>query len=434
MSSEKGKRSRSSDKGKASQSPEPADPPTLRVAEIVSALSQALDFGSGSPPWHSVRTCILGMRLAAELRLGTEQQNHLYYALLLKDAGWTVNPAGENRRDIFAIRCERGGTLARLMRLPEQTAQSIACISERWNGQGNAQGLARDQIPIASRIILAAQTLDMFAITFGPEPAMRVLVENTGLWFDPTVVKAARSLEKRGRLWKGLEEPKLLAQAVSLEPHPTVVSDSDATLDAICQAFATIVDAKSPFTFYHSNGVANAAVAIARKLGLDNSRVLFVRHAALLHDIGKMAIPNEILQKSTELTRAEWQTVHAHPAHTYRILNSIRGFGELSEVAASHHERLNGTGYYRGLTADQLSIEARILIVADVFDALMAKRPYREGMAREVVLQLIRSKTPEQFDPDCVAALESSGIGGDQSYIDLHTVQAQLGAAAGRRR
>ena len=420
--------------GLVSQAPEHAAPPTLRVAEIVCALSQALDLGSGSSHWHSVRTCILGMRIADELRLAPQEKNYLYYALLLKDAGWTVNSTEENRKDVSAIRSERGGTLARLMRLPEETAHDIACIPERWNGHGNVHGLAREEIPVASRIILAAQNLDMFFTAFGPEVAIRVLSQNSEIWFDPAVVKAARSLDRRKRLWNEFQNPNLLDLAICLEPNPITVSDSPVTLEAICQAFATIVDAKSPFTFYHSNGVANAAVAIAKKLGLPNSRAIFVRHAALLHDIGKMAIPNEILQKSTELTPAEWKTVRAHPAHTFRILNPVRGFGELSEVAASHHERLDGSGYYRGLTADRLSMEARILIVADVFDALMAKRPYREGVPRELVLHILRSKTPDQFDSDCVAALESTGIGGDQTFIDLDTVQAQLGAVAGRWR
>jgi putative nucleotidyltransferase with HDIG domain len=408
--------------------------PHLRVAEIVSALSQALDLGAESNPWHSVRTCILGMRIAAELKLPESTRKSLYYALLLKDAGWNGSPAAGDRNDLIAIRCERGGTLARLMGLPEETALSISAISERWNGQGNPRGLSGDEIPITSRVILAAQTLDLFSASFGPEPALRVITENSGVWFDPAVVKAIRSLSKRSKLWTGFESSNLVHLAIAMEPAPMTISDGDVTLDAICQAFATIVDAKSPFTYYHSNGVANAAVAIAKRLGLESSRILFVRHAALLHDIGKMAVPNEILQKPGALNTTEWRTVHSHAAHTFRILNSIRGFEELSEVASSHHERLNGTGYFRGLKGDQLSIEARILMVADVFDALSAKRPYREGLPLAKVLERIKTKTPEEFDQACVEALEQSGIGGDQSFKDLNTLKEQLSAAAGRRR
>jgi putative nucleotidyltransferase with HDIG domain len=433
MGSATNRNSAKSASGKRNEPPSQSSPSKLRVAEIVSALSQALDLGAGSTCWHSVRTCILGMRIAAELNLPEAQRGHLYYALLLKDAGWTVNPIEESRRDLVAIRCERGATLARLMGLAEETAESIAALSERWSGFGNPRGLVRQEIPVTSRIMLVAQTLDVFGNAFGREAALRVIADNSGRWFDPAVVKAAQSLHKASRLWRGFENPNLTPMVLRLEPGAKTLAEGDVTLDAICQAFATIVDAKSPFTYYHSNGVANAAVAIGKRLSLESSRILFVRHAALLHDIGKMAIPNDILQKPTHLNSAEWQSIHSHPEHTFRILNSIRGFGELSEVAASHHERLNGAGYFRGLAGEQLSLEARILMVADVFDALLAKRPYREAVPLEKVLATLRSKAPEQFDPDCVEALEQSGIGSDQSFQDLHTLQAQLAAAAGAR-
>lgn len=130
-----------------------------------------------------------------------------------------------------------------------------------------------------------------------------------------------------------------------------MLSEGDVSLDAICQAFANIVDAKSPFTYNHSNGVANATVATARKVGLPSPRVLFIRHAALLHDLGKMAVSNAILEKPGKPDDAEWQVLRTHPAHTWNILRCIGGCEELSEIAASHHEKLNGTGYHRGLTA-----------------------------------------------------------------------------------
>src|SRR5581483_4458049 len=147
----------------------------LRVAEIVAALSQALDLGSGSTLWHSVRTCLLSMRIATEIGLSKQQRNCLFYAALLKDAGSSGNPiTHELQRDALAVRCERGGTLARLMGLPEETAASISAVSERWNGLGNPRGLSGTAIPLAARIVLVAQTLDLFYSSFGSEPAIRV--------------------------------------------------------------------------------------------------------------------------------------------------------------------------------------------------------------------------------------------------------------------
>jgi putative nucleotidyltransferase with HDIG domain len=456
---------------------------SLRVAEVVAALSQALDLGSGSARWHSVRTCILGMRLAAELRLAHEVQAGLYYALLLKDAGcssnasqiynalasddiaakrdvkktdWTrlnwetlqyalthIAPgqpflervaailriaAGQKQhaREVTAIRCERGATMARLIGLPEKTAEAIGGLDEHWNGGGNPDGICGNRIPITSRIMLLAQTLDVFWTAAGPQEALEVVIQRSGKWFDPCVVRAARSLAKRETLWTGLETNAPLPLALALEPGWRVMSQGDVSMDAICRAFAQIVDAKSPFTYNHSNGVANAAVAIATKLDIPPARVLFIRHAAHLHDLGKMAVSNAILEKPGKPDEAEWQALRAHPAHTWNILRCVGGFEELSEIAASHHEKLNGTGYHRGLTAAQLPIEARILVVSDIFDALSAKRPYRDSLPLEKVYDIMHKDAPHALDASCLEALEQTGIGCDQSFTDLHTLQKKL--------
>ena len=292
----------------------------LRVAEVISALSQALDLGSGATQWHSVRTCILGMRLAAELRLPTSVQTDLFYALLLKDAGcssnaseihhalasddlaakrdvkktdWTrtswetlqyalthiapgkpmrqrvqailrvASQQKQHTRQVTAIRCERGATLARLMGLSEATAEGIGALDEHWNGHGNPEGLRRDQIPIASRIMLLAQTLDIFYTDAGSERALELVAQRSRTWFDPEIVLAATALDRQQQLWRGLDSEDPMSLALDLEPGRLIMSEGNVSLDAICRAFAQIVDAKSPFTYNHSNGVANAAVAIA---------------------------------------------------------------------------------------------------------------------------------------------------------------------------
>jgi putative nucleotidyltransferase with HDIG domain len=458
-------------------------PASLRVAEVVAALSQALDLGSGAARWHSVRTCILGMRVAEELGLGEETQGDLYYALLLKDAGCSSNaskvynalasddiaakrdvkktdwtrlnwetlqyalthvapgkPFLERARAIFriaatqkaharevtAIRCERGATMARLMGLQESTAEGIAGLDEHWNGGGNPDGLRGDEIPITSRIILLAQTLDVFFGSAGPRQAIEVIQQRSRKWFDPGVVKAACALAKRQKLWNGLDTETPLALALALEPGQRMLAKGDVSLDAVCQAFAQIVDAKSPFTYNHSNGVANAAIAIARRLNFNAERILFIRHAALLHDLGKMAVSNAILEKPGKPDDEEWRILREHPAHTWNILQSVKGFEELSEVAASHHEKLNGQGYHRGLGAERLSTESRILVVSDIFDALAATRPYRDALPLEKVFGIMRKDVPHALDATCLEALEESGFACDQSFINLHTLSGTL--------
>jgi HD-GYP domain-containing protein (c-di-GMP phosphodiesterase class II) len=460
--------------------------PSLRIAEVVSALSFALDLTTGRPMGHSVRACVLGMRIAGEINLAPDFQNDLYYALLLKDAGhssnastffhalgpddikakrdvnttdWTrlswetleyaLSHAGpgkslpqrvhdllcialtqrRHQRQVTQIRSERGAALARQMGLSEGTAAAIASLDEHWNGSGNPRGLKRDQIPMLSRIMLLAQTLEVAWATSGPDTALDIAEERSGRWFDPGLVRAAWSLAARGALWNDLSSEHLHSSVVHLDTQEKGMVYGDTTLDSICLAFADIVDSKSPFTYQHSNGVANAAVTIARTLGLPAERVMFLRHAGLLHDLGKLSIPNTVLEKPGKLDPAEWELMRLHPFYTWKILSYISGFHELSQVSAAHHERLDGSGYFSGLGAEQLSLEMRILSVADVFDALSAKRPYRDALPRETVFQIMRKDTPRALDPRCVDALQQSGMECDHSFVDLRTLNERLRAA-----
>lgn len=460
---------------------------TVRIAEVVSALSYALDLTTGQPVGHSVRACLLGMRLAAELGMPVSKRHDLYYALLLKDAGcssnasrifhtigadeikakrdvkstdWTrmswetlryalsnvatgkpflervqtllrvARHSKQNTKEVTKIRCERGAAVARLIGLSESTADGIASLDEHWSGQGYPEGLRKTQIPITSRIMLLAQTLEVYFASKGAVTAIDVVRERSGRWFDPDLVKAAGSLAARGALWTDVGTERAFSLSVELDPMQKSMAEGDTTLDAICLAFAQIVDAKSPFTYLHSNGVANTAVAIARTLRLDPKRVLFIRHAALLHDLGKMGVSNAILEKPGKLDDAEWQALRMHPFYTWKILKAISGFGKMSEVAASHHEKLDGSGYFRGLSAPQLSLEARILVVADIFDALSAKRPYRDALPLETVFKILRKETPHALDGDCVTALEQSGAACDQSFVDLVTLNDRITASS----
>jgi HD-GYP domain-containing protein (c-di-GMP phosphodiesterase class II) len=455
----------------------------LRVADVVTALSSALDLSTGQPVGHSVRTCILGMRIAREIGMPTSVQHDLYYALLLKDAGcssnastlfqalgsdelkakrdvkttdWTrlswetlqyalthISPGKpfvervkailrtaanqkQQTREVTKIRCERGAFLAGLMGLSTSTGDGIASLDEHWNGAGNPEGLRKTEIPILSRIMLLAQTLEVFRESRDGATALDVIRRRSGRWFDPHLVKAAESLGKRGALWIDVEGERAFSLVTEIEPEHKMMEEGDTTLDSICLAFAQIVDAKSPFTYNHSNGVANAAVAMGRGLGLDTSQVLFLRHAALLHDIGKLSVSNAILEKPGRPDAAEWETLKLHPFYTGKILQGLPGFGRMSEIAASHHEKLDGSGYFRGLTGARIPLEARILVVADIFDALAANRPYRDAMPLDGAFRIMRKDAPHAIDSNCLEALEQSGAGCDQTYIDLNTLSDRL--------
>ncbi len=414
---------------------------------------------------HAMRSCALGMRIGQEIGLSPAQQRSLYYALLFKDAGCSSNAsrlhhilqadeieakrnvkttdwtrasweslryaldhvgAGQpickrvaalsrviarqkrHAREMVQIRCERGASIARHIGLSQDTSAAIFSLDEHWDGKGHPQGLKGERIPLLSRILNVAQTLEVFYTQQGPTAALEVLQQRNRRWFDPQVIKAAESLSHRNELWTELDSS-------SGSPHPYQekwgqdgLPLTEERIDSLCLAFSEVIDTKSPFTYRHSRGVAAAAVQIGRCLSLDTGELRLLHRAALLHDIGKLGVSNSILDKPGRLTEEERMSVNLHPFYTYEILRRIPGFEYQAYVAAAHHERLDGSGYFQGLGASQLSLPARILAVADVYDALSATRPYRNALPREQVTKIMLKETPHALDAECVEALAQS--------------------------
>jgi putative nucleotidyltransferase with HDIG domain len=205
---------------------------------------------------------------------------------------------------------------------------------------------------------------------------------------------------------------------IALEPEQRRITANEDTIDNICQAFAEVIDAKSPFTYRHSSGVAEASMEIGRWFGMKPRDLKLLRRAALLHDLGKLNVPNTILEKPGKLTDEEWKVVKKHPYYTLEILRRIPGFEALGEEAAAHHEKLDGSGYWRGMVAEQLSTFARILAVADVFDALRAKRPYRDSTPLDKTFAILRAESPRALDLPCIEALIAAKTSSEPSDLE----------------
>jgi HD-GYP domain-containing protein (c-di-GMP phosphodiesterase class II) len=173
-----------------------------------------------------------------------------------------------------------------------------------------------------------------------------------------------------------------------------------------------VVDAKSPFTADHSRRVTELVVKVADTLGVDSGERTELRRAALLHDLGKLSVPNSVLDKPAALSAQEWEIIRLHPYYSQRILERVRGFQALAFVASSHHERLDGRGYFRGLRGGQLPLAARILAVADSYEALTAERPYRPALPEEIALKIMERDRDIGLDGDCLEALERALEGG----------------------
>jgi len=434
---------------------------TVKLSTVLSAMSYALDLTEGQPQGHASRSCLIGMRIAEELQLTADERSDLFYALLMKDAGCSSNAArvsqlfggddqdakrglwerdwrkwGEkiryaleytepggslierarrfvtlaiagpsSQRELFEIRCDRGANIARALGASEPTAVAIRCMDEHWDGGGYPEGLRKEQIPLYARIVGLAQVAEIYWGMGGPQAAIGVARDRRSRWFDPELVKVMLSVGASDRLWSDLDSPSLPDAIASAEPIERAIPADETRLDKIAHAFALVVDAKSNFTYHHSDRVAAICDALAAELGLPDEQRVRLRRAALLHDIGKLSVPNRILDKPGKLDADEWTVVKQHPYFTYEILARVPVFSDFAYDASCHHERLDGRGYYRGVSGDRLSTQARIMATADVFDALSAARPYRGPMPLDQVLKVIGEGRGTAHCPVTVDAL-----------------------------
>jgi HD-GYP domain-containing protein (c-di-GMP phosphodiesterase class II) len=287
---------------------------TIRLSEVLSALTYALDLTEGQPLGHAQRSCLIGMRIAQEIGLADAERGDLYHALLMKDAGCSTNASKlhqilgtdeirakrdvkttdwtkvgwesveyalshvktgapflermralfalvanqeRNAKDLVKLRCERGAQIAKRLGMSEGTADAIHSLDELWNGRGQPEGRRGREIPMTSRIMNLAQSIDVFQITQGPSAAIEMSAKRSGAWFDPDLVRAFHSIAARGDLW--IEVQRAFEIVPGLEPRGQQWEATDEVLDRICLAFADIVDAKSPFTFRHSSSISRAS-------------------------------------------------------------------------------------------------------------------------------------------------------------------------------
>jgi putative nucleotidyltransferase with HDIG domain len=434
----------------------------FRRAELLGALSYALDLTEGQPQGHCIRCCWIGTRIGEVLNLPADMLGDLYYTLLLKDLGCSSNAAricelyladdisfkrdfktidgslssalrfvfkktglesglseriraivnilqngGEISRSLIETRCHRGADIAARMRFSEAVQNGILSLDEHWDGSGKPEGLKAQEIPVIANIALLAQVIDIFHTENGVAAALREAEARAGDWFDPALVEAFLQAQSDPEFWPALVAPDIEARVFAMQPGLTSEVVDEDYLDDVAAAFSDVVDAKSPFTADHSNRVTLYTDMIAEELGLDAAHRRWLRRAALLHDLGKLGVSNQVLDKPGKPDEAEWESIRRHPVQSEAILARVAAFADIAPVAAAHHERLDGKGYPYGLVGDEICLEARILTVADVFDALSAERPYRAAMPISKALSILDADAGSAFDPACIAALKS---------------------------
>ncbi|HEX6314168.1 MAG TPA: HD domain-containing phosphohydrolase [Gemmatimonadaceae bacterium] len=433
---------------------------TLPLSEILAPLSRALDLTEGHALGHSLRACIIGMRLGQAAELDDQQLAQLYYTLLMKDAGGSANSSrtatlfgtddhrvktrmkfvdwqdrkertvevwrntgrgrsltarvghfvgmareSNMRRDLVALRSARGSEVATRLGLGEPVAGAIHSIDEHWNGSGYPAGLRGDAIPLLSRIAAIAQAIELLSANGNTGAADDALRARRGEWFDPSLSDLARAVLDEHATWTGMTPDALDARVIALEPADHVRRVDEDALDEAAAVFADIIDGKSPYTVSHSLKVAEYARAIGAQLGLDARTQRKIYRAGLLHDLGMLGVSNRITEKAGTLTRAERAEIEHHPVHTLEILQRVPALAEVAMLAATHHEKLDGSGYPWGRTSEDLDLPARVLVVADVFVSATEDRAHRAGVTTEQALEILNAQRALWLDADAVDAL-----------------------------
>ncbi|ODN69294.1 Cyclic di-GMP phosphodiesterase response regulator RpfG [Methylobrevis pamukkalensis] len=351
---------------------------SLRLAELLGALSHALDLTEGQPPGHCVRCAYLGTAVGRAMGLDDAALSDLYYTLLLKDLGCSSNAAricelyltddltfkadfkridgslpqalrfvlshtglkaglserfrailnifqngGEIARDLIETRCHRGAEIAAKMRFSPAVCDGIRSLDEHFDGSGKPEGLAGDAIPLFAQIALLAQVADVFLMSGGIQAARKEVRVRAGGWFDPAVVAAFEAVAGDPDFWETLQSRNLADIVYELEPAQVVRHVDEDHLDDIAEAFAIVIDSKSPYTSNHSERVTLFTDMIAEELGYAPERRRWLKRAALLHDIGKLGVSNAVLDKPGKLDDEEWVSMRAHAGLSRAILQRI---------------------------------------------------------------------------------------------------------------
>jgi HD-GYP domain-containing protein (c-di-GMP phosphodiesterase class II) len=388
----------------------------VNLWNLVSPLAKTFDLMNPAIGDHCLQVAYLSMRLAEELEWPAWRKREAAIAGALHDIG-AFSLA--ERLDMLEFETTDQGTHARagyiLLRgfKPfDRVAETVLHHHLPW---GNGQGERADGSPVpeASHLVhLADRTAVLFRKddpVLGQIPGIRAsILERSGSWFVPAYVDALLRLFDRDYIWLEISSRAMgdsLRLSLGME---TIDTDIREFLD-FARLVCRIIDFKSEFTATHSSGVAAVGQALATFVGFSRQECLMFQIAAYLHDLGKLAIPSEILEKRDRLTQDEWGVMRTHAFYTYQILNPIEALNLVASWSSLHQERLNGSGYPFHIGEDDLPLGARLMAVADVFTSITENRPYRKGMTREEAMNVLHSmEAKKELDARLISLLETN--------------------------
>jgi HD-GYP domain-containing protein (c-di-GMP phosphodiesterase class II) len=431
---------------------------------VIAALSLATDLGIGVPLEHGLQSTLLAIRLGERLGVDSDTAAQTYYACLLFYVGCTADAevAAETFGDDDALTtyalparfgskpemlagimralansgspapvravqiargmpraarefkghvtafCEVAQMLTDRLGLPASMQGLFAYLVERWDGKGLPGRARHEEIPLPVRIASVARDAAFQRLLGGAEFAARVVRKRAGGAFDPAV--AIPLADAAAELLALDDGASAWEETLAREPSPRLTLESEA-IDRALGAMGDFADLGSPYLVGHSAGVAELATAAARQCRLEATDLVQVRRGALVHDLGRVAVPVRIWQKAAPLTPDDWERVRLHAYYSERVLARSGFLAALAPVAGFHHERLDGSGYHRGTVVAEITPPARLLAAADVYHAMTEPRPHRAALAPGHAAKTLGQEAGAgRLDPDAVTAvLEVAG-------------------------
>ena len=369
----------------------------IHPISFIKAMSTALELTSKGISKHHLETAIISNSIAQHLQLPQDTLQTLLYSALLHDIGAASNWEEKhlimhNDQNAFIFNhAEVGYKILKDSRHLSALSIPIRHHHDRFSG-GNPSGLRGQDIPLLSRIIHLADRIDVLIDKndhiFNQRNKILDYTSNSDI-FDPELIQVVKNLAKTESFWLDIINSSYHKAFLNeLDFLGKLMFDSD-DLIQIAEIFSNIVDETSPFTASHSKDVAIVSSFLARIHGYNQEEIKMFYLAGLLHDLGKLAIPNEILIKPGKLAVKEFDLIKQHPYYGFRILEQIDGFNFIAKWVSQHHESLDGEGYPCKLSMDKITLGARIITVSDVFCALMEDRPYRNGLNLEQTLEIM---------------------------------------------
>jgi HD-GYP domain-containing protein (c-di-GMP phosphodiesterase class II) len=434
-----------------------ADGGRVRLAELVGALSLGIDLGFGQPMEHVLRQCLIALRLADRLGLEEADRAAVYYTALLINVGchtdaheqakWfgddialkskkydyefrslraaasTIGQLGAGKPPLHRFRVglefavfgyrdvgdmvSHHASIARLLGeqlgLPAPVLEALGAAYEQWDGHGWPGERKGVDVPLPARIAQLSEFVEVAHRLGGPAAAAQLAGKRSGRQFDPELAKLV--VGQADALLTGIESISTWDAVIEADPALSPSLSGEA-FDAALVAIANFVDLKSPYTLGHAQAVAELAAESGRALGLTEPEVTTLRRAALAHDLGRLGVSNAIWDKRGPLGPGEWERVRLHPYLTERMLHQSPALAPLGAIAVQHRERLDGSGYPRGLSGAAITRHARILGAVDAYQAMREPRPHRPARSPEEAAAELRNEVRAgRLDGDAVESV-----------------------------